>query len=164
MSAEAKVNSKANNFVDVPEDFELPEGDVKRGKKLFKKHCAQCHSIYPDNRITRAGESALGPTLFNIYGRASGQMDLHNKDVHTDGVGGILWVAGPLMNYMRNPRVLAQGTLQMNFRGIPDFQTRVDIVHYLKTLDWSNPDINDPPEKPSSFPPMRWAQMAMKGS
>ena len=26
----------------------------------------------------------------------------------------------------------------MNFRGIDDFQTRVDIVHYLKTLTWDN--------------------------
>mmetsp|Transcript_9313 Transcript_9313/g.14813 ORF Transcript_9313/g.14813 Transcript_9313/m.14813 type:complete len:129 (+) Transcript_9313:195-581(+) len=78
-------------------------------------------------------------------------------------VDGVLWMAGPLMNYMKNPRQLAQGNVQMNFRGIPDFQTRVDIIHYMKTLDWTNEKITAIPEKPSSFPPMRWYQNVMKG-
>mmetsp|Transcript_51121 Transcript_51121/g.81082 ORF Transcript_51121/g.81082 Transcript_51121/m.81082 type:complete len:212 (+) Transcript_51121:53-688(+) len=151
-----------SNFDDVPEDFELPPGDVVKGQKYFKKYCAQCHSIYPDNRIMHAGGSQLGPTLFNIYGRASGMMEIQNKTAN-ERVDGVLWMAGPLMNYMKNPRQLAQGNVQMNFRGIPDFQTRVDIIHYMKTLDWTNEKITAIPEKPSSFPPMRWYQNVMKG-
>lgn len=61
--------------------------------RYFKKYCSQCHSIYPDNRITRVlcsqnlssiswvisvgiagrssaqgGQTQLGPTMFNVYG------------------------------------------------------------------------------------------------
>eukprot|EP00929_Paragymnodinium_shiwhaense_P043358 TRINITY_DN22301_c0_g1_i1.p1 TRINITY_DN22301_c0_g1~~TRINITY_DN22301_c0_g1_i1.p1 ORF type:complete len:184 (+),score=20.90 TRINITY_DN22301_c0_g1_i1:69-554(+) len=143
-------------FDDVPDDFELPGGDLKKGEKYFKKYCAQCHSIYPDNRISRAGQTALGPTLFNIFGRASGMAELAIKGAGAERVDGVLWMEGPLMNYMKNPRLMAMGNVQMNFRGLPDFQTRVDIVHYLKTLDWDNVELTCPPEKPSSFPPARW--------
>eukprot|EP00933_Yihiella_yeosuensis_P006037 TRINITY_DN110676_c0_g1_i1.p1 TRINITY_DN110676_c0_g1~~TRINITY_DN110676_c0_g1_i1.p1 ORF type:complete len:201 (+),score=35.25 TRINITY_DN110676_c0_g1_i1:39-641(+) len=148
-------------FDDVPDDFELPVGNVKKGEKYFKKYCSQCHSIYPDNRITRAGQTQLGPTMFNIYGRASGLEEIQNK-VASDRAEGILWLDGPLMNYMKNPRVMAQGRIQMNFRGLPDFQTRVDIVHYLRTLDWSNEEVTNPPEKPSSFAPARWLEKMSK--
>eukprot|EP00401_Gymnodinium_catenatum_P070354 CAMPEP_0117557462 /NCGR_PEP_ID=MMETSP0784-20121206/52340_1 /TAXON_ID=39447 /ORGANISM="" /LENGTH=163 /DNA_ID=CAMNT_0005354775 /DNA_START=114 /DNA_END=605 /DNA_ORIENTATION=+ len=144
-------------FDDVPDDFELPPGDVKRGSKYFKKYCSQCHSIYPDNRIMRAGQTQLGPTLFNIYGRASGMADIQNKQAN-ERVDGVLWTAGPLMNYMKNPRQMANGRVQMNFRGIPDFQIRVDIVHYMMTLDWTNEELTSPYEKPASFPPARWLQ------
>ena len=41
----AKVRS---DMSDVPEGFVLPSGDVQKGHKLFKKHCAQCHSVFPD--------------------------------------------------------------------------------------------------------------------
>mmetsp|Transcript_54010 Transcript_54010/g.94830 ORF Transcript_54010/g.94830 Transcript_54010/m.94830 type:complete len:201 (-) Transcript_54010:52-654(-) len=150
-----------SSFEDVPEDFELPQGDVKKGQKYFKKYCAQCHSIYPDNRITRAGQAQLGPTLFNVYGRASGMCEIYNKHAG-DRVDGILWMAGPLMNYMKNPRQLAQGNVQMNFRGLPDFQTRVDIVHYLKTLDWTNKELTEVPERPPSFSPVRYYQQWKK--
>eukprot|EP00927_Polykrikos_kofoidii_P065753 TRINITY_DN61469_c0_g1_i1.p1 TRINITY_DN61469_c0_g1~~TRINITY_DN61469_c0_g1_i1.p1 ORF type:complete len:194 (+),score=46.04 TRINITY_DN61469_c0_g1_i1:64-582(+) len=142
-------------FADCQADFRVGAGDVVKGEKYFKKYCSQCHSIYPDNRMYRAGQTQLGPTLFNIYGRASGMSDIQNK-CGTERVDGVLWMDGPLMNYMRNPRQMTMGPLQMNFRGIPDFQIRVDIVHYLKTLDWSNEEIAHPPAKPPSFPPLRW--------
>lgn len=148
-----------NAFDDVAYDFELPKGDVKKGEKYFKKYCSQCHSIYVDNRITRAGQSQLGPTLFNIYGRASGVLEIQSKEIGMSRVDGVLWTAGPLMNYMKNPRVMASGRIQMNFRGIPDFQTRVDIVHYLMTLTWDNEELSNPPEKPPSFFVQRWYQM-----
>eukprot|EP00931_Biecheleriopsis_adriatica_P008483 TRINITY_DN109666_c0_g1_i1.p1 TRINITY_DN109666_c0_g1~~TRINITY_DN109666_c0_g1_i1.p1 ORF type:complete len:212 (-),score=36.43 TRINITY_DN109666_c0_g1_i1:92-727(-) len=149
-------------FDDVPADFELPPGSVKKGEKYFKKYCSQCHSIYPDNRITRAGQTQLGPTMFNIYGRASGLEEIQNK-MASDRVENVLWLEGALMNYMKNPRVMAQGRIQMNFRGLPDFQTRVDIVHYLKTLDWTNEEVTNPPDRPSSFAPARWMEMMGKG-
>mmetsp|Transcript_52392 Transcript_52392/g.125150 ORF Transcript_52392/g.125150 Transcript_52392/m.125150 type:complete len:164 (-) Transcript_52392:242-733(-) len=150
------------DFSDVPDDFQLPAGDIEKGRKMFKKHCAQCHSIYPDNRITMAGQTQIGPTLFNIYGRASGMAEISSKEIMGDRVEEVLWTAGPLMNYMKNPRVLAQGNIQMNFAGIKDFQTRVDIVHYLQTLDWTNQEITNPEEKPPSLPPLRWLQQARK--
>ncbi len=138
--------SSRDAFDECDPEFRVPPGNVQKGQKLFKKHCAQCHSIYPDNRITRAGQTALGPTLFNIYGRASGLEDIQNKQ-GTERVDGVLWIDGPLMNYMKNPRVLGQVGLQMNFRGLPNFQDRVDIIHYMKTLDWGNEEIGNPPRE-----------------
>eukprot|EP00435_Cladocopium_sp_Y103_P046168 s786_g13.t1 len=101
------------------------------------------------------GQTQLGPTMFNVYGRASGLEEIQNKQ-GTDRVDNVLWLEAALMNYMKNPRVMASGRVQMNFSGIKDFQTRVDIVHYLKTLDWNNHEIANPPEKPASFAPARW--------
>eukprot|EP00747_Dinoflagellata_sp_TGD_P215582 gnl/TRDRNA2_/TRDRNA2_88263_c0_seq1.p2 gnl/TRDRNA2_/TRDRNA2_88263_c0~~gnl/TRDRNA2_/TRDRNA2_88263_c0_seq1.p2 ORF type:complete len:137 (-),score=23.04 gnl/TRDRNA2_/TRDRNA2_88263_c0_seq1:249-659(-) len=123
----------------------------------------QCHSIYPDNRITMAGQSQLGPTMFNIYGRASGQAEIQNKQANVR-CDGILWTEAELMNYIKNPRSFSHGLIQMNFRGISDFQTRVDIVHYLKTLNWCNEKLANPSEKPPSFAVMRYAQMMVDAS
>uniref|UniRef100_A0A7S2MKE3 Cytochrome c domain-containing protein n=1 Tax=Alexandrium andersonii TaxID=327968 RepID=A0A7S2MKE3_9DINO len=156
-----RVAQSISAFADVTDNFDLPEGNVKKGEKYFKKYCSQCHSIYPDNRITRAGQTQLGPTLFNIYGRASGMEEIQNKQ-GDERVEGVLWTDGPLMNYMKNPRVMAQGRIQMNFRGINDFQMRVDIVHYMKTLNWENEILAHPEEKPASFAPLRWYQMMKK--
>lgn len=137
-----------SDFSDVPENFELPAGDVERGHRQFKKHCSQCHSIYADNRITQAGATQLGPTLFGIYGRASGQEEIQQKVLMGGRADGLVWTAGPLMNYMKNPRQAAASNVQMNFRGIEDFQTRVDIVHYLKTLTWENKQLSEPMTRP----------------
>jgi cytochrome c len=150
-----KVRSDFSDIGD-PDNFVLPEGSAQRGEKLFKKHCAQCHSYYADNRITRQGATQLGPTLFNVYGRASGQMEIQAKAGSLMGgrAEGMVWTAGHLMNYMKNPRQTVDGNIQMNFRGIDDFQKRVDIVHFLKTLDDSNEAVAHPPERPTSVLPV----------
>eukprot|EP00415_Alexandrium_ostenfeldii_P003998 UN3998 len=67
---------------------------------------------------------------------------------------GLVWFDGPLMNYMENPRQMTQQNVQMNFRGIDDSQTRVDIVHYLKTLTWDNEEVAKPPPRPNSVFPV----------
>eukprot|EP00931_Biecheleriopsis_adriatica_P108232 TRINITY_DN82578_c0_g1_i1.p1 TRINITY_DN82578_c0_g1~~TRINITY_DN82578_c0_g1_i1.p1 ORF type:complete len:202 (-),score=26.17 TRINITY_DN82578_c0_g1_i1:57-662(-) len=123
-----------SSFDDVTIDFELPAGDPVRGHTLFKKHCGHCHSINADNRMSQQGGSSIGPTLFGICGRASGEEPLQQKQLIGSRVAGLIWTDGALMNYMKNPREAAQANVQMNFRGIDDFQTRVDIIHYLKTL------------------------------
>merc|ERR1711862_749116 len=121
---------------------------------MGKKHCSQCHSIYPDNRTTQAGTSQIGPTLFKVYGRKSGESEIHAKVLMGGRAEGQVWKEGPLMNYMKNPRQLIHGNVQMNFRGIDDFQTRVDIVHYLKTLNEQNEEVAHPSDRPHSLFPM----------
>jgi cytochrome c len=148
-----KVRSDFSDIGD-PTSFALPEGSARRGEKMFKKHCAQCHSVYVDNRITRQGTTQLGPTLFGVYGRASGQMEIQQKVLMGGRAEGTVWTSGALMNYMKNPRQAVDSNIQMNFRGIDDFQTRVDIVHYLKTLDHSNKAVADPPPRPVCLPPV----------
>merc|ERR1712038_1596941 len=47
-------------------DVEVPEGDVKKGAKLFKAKCAQCHTI------EKGGNAKQGPPLYGVLGRTSG--------------------------------------------------------------------------------------------
>jgi len=142
-----KRTKLTSDFSDVPDDFELPPGDAKRGAKYFKKYCMQCHSIYPDNRVVYAGQYITGPTLFNICGRASGQEEMFNP-TNPYRVNNILWTDSALMNYMKNPRKMSGGPNQMNFEGIKNIGIRVDIIHYLYTLDWSNDMLVNPPPRP----------------
>merc|ERR1711948_64816 len=95
----------------------------------------------------------IGPTLFNVHGRASGEAEIQQKMLMGGRAVGLIWSDGNLMNYMKNPRQTVNGNIQMNSRGIDDFQTRVDIVHYLRTLNWENAGVANPsPRPPSVFP------------
>jgi len=159
--------SKRKDFSDIPPDFQLPEGNLARGRKYFKKHCLLCHSVYPDGR-NMTGTFSMGPTLFDCYMRTSGCEEvgrMSSREVMSTGMGleegQTVWTASELMNYMKNPR-LALGPNQMNFEGITDFQKRVDIIHYMKTLNYSNPMFQDIQERPSSFPPRRWYEKYKK--
>ncbi|KAF8821021.1 putative cytochrome c [Cardiosporidium cionae] len=132
---------------DVPDDFVLPPGEVARGKQIFKKRCAQCHSIRKDCSVT-TGRSVLGPSLYGVYGRAAG-MNERNSILHSsDGMttAGILWTDLNLMRYIKNPRAFTDSPIYMNFRGIDDWQERVDLIWYLKKIsedDINTPDINE---------------------
>lgn len=150
MAGVSGVGKVRSDFSNIPEGFKVPTGDAERGHRMFKKHCSQCHSVYPDNRITRGGATQIGPTLFNVYGRASGEAEIASKDILPRATG-LIWDDGALMKYMQNPRQATQHNIQMNFRGIEDWQTRVDIVHYLKTLNWENPIYKEVEDKPPSF-------------
>ena len=57
----------------------------------------------------------------------------------------MLWTPAMLMNYMKNPRqaVKTNSGTQMNFAGLYDYQTRVNIIHYLLTLDWTNEAVTE---------------------
>jgi len=141
----AKVKNVGKySFDDIGDEFVLPPGNVVKGKKLFVKYCSQCHSIYEDNRMTRGGQFLCGPTLFNIYGRASGISEAEGVQ-DASMPEGIVWLDIPLMNYMKNPRLAAGGNVQMNFAGLSSVPQRIDIIHYMKTLDHTMPA---PPEKP----------------
>mmetsp|Transcript_22684 Transcript_22684/g.57469 ORF Transcript_22684/g.57469 Transcript_22684/m.57469 type:complete len:246 (-) Transcript_22684:878-1615(-) len=132
-----KHKNGMNDLSDIPDDFTLPAGSLKKGQKYFKKYCRQCHSIYSDNRPDLQGPcKAIGPTMFEVCGRASGMeggavWELGENRRAKD----LLWTDAALMNYMKNPRLTAGGPTQMSFPGIRSMQVRVDIVHYLHTLN-----------------------------
>ncbi|CAA9990723.1 cytochrome c, putative [Plasmodium knowlesi strain H] len=137
------ARNKKNNLIDdeLPNDFVLPEGDKVKGEKLFKKHCKQCHSIAPDNTQSNSGFTSWGPSLFNVYNRTAGMSKGNSPfqvspDMHTSG---IIWNDLNLMKYMKNPKDFVEANIGMNFKGISNFQDRVDIVHYLRTLTYDDP-------------------------
>uniref|UniRef100_A0A3B0MZP0 Cyctochrome C, putative n=1 Tax=Theileria annulata TaxID=5874 RepID=A0A3B0MZP0_THEAN len=139
--------STSDDWNDIPDDFVLPEGSAERGAKLFKKHCKQCHSMRPDNRQT-GGFSSIGPTLFNVYGRTSGIQNLGGLNLMTHSMksSGIVWDDANLMRfdfnsiktfrYMKNPQLFVNSKIGMNFVGLPRFQDRVDVVHFLRQLNY----------------------------
>ncbi|CAD2103800.1 cytochrome c2 precursor,putative [Plasmodium vinckei lentum] len=134
-------NKKDIDDDDFQANFVLPQGDKVKGEKLFKKHCKQCHSIEPDNSQSNSGFTSWGPSLFNVYNRTAGMSKGNSPfqvspDMETSG---IIWNDVNLMRYMRNPRQFVEANIGMNFKGIANFQDRVDIVHYLKTLTYDDP-------------------------
>merc|ERR1712107_373652 len=50
-------------------DVEVPAGDVKKGAKLFKSKCAQCHTA------NEGGLTKQGPNLYGILGRPAGSKE-----------------------------------------------------------------------------------------
>ncbi|ANQ05715.1 Cytochrome c [Plasmodium coatneyi] len=137
------AKNKKNNLIEdeLPNDFVLPKGDKVKGEKLFKKHCKQCHSIAPDNTQSNSGFTSWGPSLFNVYNRTAGMSKGNSPfqvspDMHASG---IIWNDLNLMKYMKNPKDFVEANIGMNFKGISNFQDRVDIVHYLKTLTYDDP-------------------------
>ena len=101
-----------------------PAADVDAGKVAFKK-CALCHT-------TEAGKNKIGPSLFGVVGRKSGNVDnfsyseaMKNFD-HT-------WDAETLDTYLADPRTVVPGT-KMIFPGIKDKSEREDVIAYLETL------------------------------
>eukprot|EP00921_Rhytidocystis_pertsovi_P025740 GHVQ01041533.1.p1 GENE.GHVQ01041533.1~~GHVQ01041533.1.p1 ORF type:complete len:186 (-),score=41.35 GHVQ01041533.1:262-819(-) len=118
--------------------FTFPqEGDTKRGMRLFKKHCAQCHSIYPNNRGNTNSDS--GPTLWNVHNRSAGCIN-HNRSYQSLEESGIVWTEANLMRYMFNPGLFVERNVRMNFVGIRSVKDRLDILHYIKTLNYLHPD------------------------
>jgi cytochrome c2 len=81
-----------------------------------------------------------------VVGRASGGAGGTAGGSGGQLLEGLVWTDGALMNYMKSPRVFAAQRIQMNFQGIVDFQTRVDILHYLHTLTDENPDLQKGPK------------------
>lgn len=133
---------KRYNDLDVPDDFVLPNakpGTLARGQALFKKHCAQCHTIRKDSKNPFG--TLFGPNLYGIMGRTAGM----NQRTHGAGYSqlvmesGVLWTDKNMMGFLKNPYMFFGGQTNMNFKGLDDWQDRIDIIHYLKRAgheDW----------------------------
>jgi len=123
---------KQINDIDVGDDFVLPEGNVVRGQLLFKKHCAQCHTIRRDG--SNPYGTLAGPNLYGVMGRTAAMNQRTGWVKYSSGLeaSGILWTERNMMAFLKNPRAFAGGAINMNFRGIESWQDRVDIIHYLQ--------------------------------
>ncbi|CAL1131468.1 unnamed protein product [Cladocopium goreaui] len=118
--------------IDVPDDFVLPEGNVVRGQLLFKKHCAQCHTIRRDG--TNPYGTLLGPNLYGVMGRTAAMNQRSGWAKYSTKLesSGILWTERNMMAFLKNPKAFVGGVINMNFRGIESWQDRVDLIHYLQ--------------------------------
>merc|ERR1712190_538677 len=104
-------------------DVEVPEGDVRKGAKLFKAKCAQCHPI------EKGGNAKQGPPLWGLIGRQSGSVDGFGYS-EANKNSGIVWSDKHLFEYLINPKKYMPGT-KMVFAGIKKDKERADLIAFM---------------------------------
>jgi cytochrome c len=95
--------------------------DVAAGEKVFAL-CRSCH-------VLDEGVNRVGPSLYNVVGRASGSVaGFSYSDANKNS--GVTWTEDVLFEYLKDPKGFMPGT-KMAFPGIKDDQDRANLVAYL---------------------------------
>ncbi|MBN4016661.1 cytochrome c family protein [Rhodospirillaceae bacterium AH-315-P19] len=97
-------------------------GDVKKGKKGFKK-CKACHTLV-------VGKNKVGPSLAGIFGRTSGTVEGFKYSSAMKDAG-IVWNEETLDAFLTKPKKYIKGT-KMAFPGLKKEAKRKDLIAYLK--------------------------------
>jgi len=103
---------------------DLPAGDAAAGEKVFNK-CKACHTV-------EEGKNRVGPSLFNVVGRAPGTADgfKYSKAMQDFGADHV-WDEATLSSYLEAPKDVVSGT-KMAFVGLKKIEDRADVIAYLK--------------------------------
>lgn len=97
------------------------EGDVKAGKKVFKK-CKACHTVKP-------GKNKVGPSLHGILGKAAGSVEGFKYSDAMAG-SGLTWDEETFTTFMKDPKGTVPGS-KMVFRGLKKDKDIVNLIAYL---------------------------------
>jgi len=101
--------------------------DIEGGKILFEEHCAACHTIIESVR------DKSGPNLNGVFGRTAGTEDYSGGYSEEMTASGLTWEVATLQAFLNSPALMVRGT-KMVFRGLPDFEARMDLSCYLERV------------------------------
>lgn len=92
------------------------------GRKVFDQ-CRACHSLSPS-------QNGRGPTLYHLFGRRAGSVPGY---VYSPAMKNsvIVWTAGTLDRYLRNPRGFVPGS-KMTSPDIKDPRDRKNLLAFLR--------------------------------
>merc|ERR1712154_612052 len=101
----------------------VPEGDAKKGAKLFKSKCAQCHTC------EKGGLVKQGPPMYGIFGRQSGTCEGFAYSEANKNAA-IVWSEKHMYEYLVNPKKYMPGT-KMVFAGLKKEKERADLIAFM---------------------------------
>ena len=105
----------------------LAAADVDAGKSAtLKLGCIACHSF------TEGGKNGIGPNLYGVVGHAQASHEGYTYSAALKGKTGD-WTYDNLNAWLAKPAAYAAGT-KMTFAGVPDEQTRANVIVYLRSL------------------------------
>jgi cytochrome c len=105
----------------------LAKADVQAGSKFVHTVCTACHSF------NEGGKPIVGPHLYNVVGGPHVHEAGFNYSPALEKFKGQPWTFDALNHWLYKPSEYAPGT-RMTFAGIPNAQTRADVIAYLRTL------------------------------
>lgn len=116
-----------------PISAKLANGDPAKGAAFFASNCSSCHGKRPQDVPSK------GPNLWNVVGRdkASTSYGRHSKTLL--GWEGA-WTYEDLNIFIAGPTLTTPG-VNMEVRGAPDEDDRLDVIAYLRTLSETPPPL-----------------------
>jgi cytochrome c len=99
--------------------------DAEAGARIFRTQCAACHTV-------EAGKNRVGPSLFGIVGRKSGEVEGFRYSAANKNAN-ITWTPEALDKYLVNPRAAVPGTT-MAYVGMKSETQRADLIAYLESV------------------------------
>lgn len=100
------------------------EGDIKAGKKVFRK-CKACHQV-------KEGRNGVGPSLHGIIGASVGQAEGFKYSAPMAG-SGIVWTPESLTAFLVDPKGTIPGN-KMQFPGLKKDDDITNVIAYLQDV------------------------------
>ena len=103
------------------------EGDAAKGKAVFERQCAICHTV------EKGGGNRYGPNLFGMVGRKAGTVPGFAYSNAFKTRANWEWTEDAIGGWAMFPSTMVPGTAMGIFQGIAE-RDRDDLVAYLASL------------------------------
>lgn len=110
------------------EKAQVTEADLKKGEKVFKRKCRQCHNADKEKK-------KIGPHLVGLFGRKAGTVDgfRYSSAMKAKGEEGLVWDAETLDEYLTRPKKMVPKG-KMMFPGLKKEADRFNLIGYLEKV------------------------------